>query len=115
MLDVCEGGGGGTENRARSCGSVSRIRDVISGVESSAFVKILGGGKLGGVSEGSLSEGEWIRRTGELLLILKRGRFARDGVRGETLCNRAVEGNCSKVRFEMVYLRVVESRSARFS
>jgi len=46
------GGGGGTEKRARSCGSVSRMREVISGVESSALVKIFGGGKLGGVNKG---------------------------------------------------------------
>lgn len=39
---------GGTEKRARSWGSVSRISDVMSGVERSALVKILGGGKLGG-------------------------------------------------------------------
>lgn len=37
--------GGGTEKRARSCGSVSRIREVMSGVERRALVKILGGGK----------------------------------------------------------------------
>ena len=41
------GGGGGTEKRARSCASVSRIREVISGLERRALVKILGGGKLG--------------------------------------------------------------------
>lgn len=41
-----KGAGGGTEKRARSWGSVSRIREVMSGVESMAFVKILGGGKL---------------------------------------------------------------------
>lgn len=40
------GGGGGTENRARSWGSVSRMSEVMSGVESKALVKILGGGKL---------------------------------------------------------------------
>lgn len=51
--DEAGGGGGGTEKRARSCGSVSRIREVISGVERSAFVNILGGGKLGGVVSGS--------------------------------------------------------------
>jgi hypothetical protein len=39
--------GGGTEKRARSCSSVSRIREVMSGVERRALVKILGGGKLG--------------------------------------------------------------------
>jgi hypothetical protein len=42
------GCGGGTEKRARSCGSVSRIREVISGVDRRALVKILGGGKLRG-------------------------------------------------------------------
>ena len=41
------GGGGGTEKRARSCASVSRIREVMSGFERSALVKIFGGGKLG--------------------------------------------------------------------
>ncbi len=41
------GGGGGTEKRARSCASVSRMRDVMSWLERSALVKILGGGKLG--------------------------------------------------------------------
>lgn len=40
------GGGGGTEKRARSCASVSRIREVMSWFERRAFVKILGGGKL---------------------------------------------------------------------
>ena len=39
-------GGGGTEKRARSWGSVSRIRVVMSRVERRALVKILGGGKL---------------------------------------------------------------------
>jgi hypothetical protein len=40
------GGGGGTEKRARSWASVSRISEVMSGLERSALVKILGGGKL---------------------------------------------------------------------
>lgn len=40
------GGGGGTEKRARSCGSVSRIRDVMSWFERRALVKIFGGGNL---------------------------------------------------------------------
>lgn len=44
--DVAGGGGGGTENRARSCVSVSRIRDVMSWLEMRAFVKIFGDGKL---------------------------------------------------------------------
>lgn len=44
----CEDGGG-TEKRARSWGSVSRIREVMSGVERRALVKILGGGKLVGL------------------------------------------------------------------
>jgi len=39
-------GGGGTENRARSCSSVSLIRLVISWFCNSAFVKILGGANL---------------------------------------------------------------------
>jgi hypothetical protein len=45
---VCLGaaGGGGTEKRARSCSSVSRIRLVISWFWSSAFVNILDGAKL---------------------------------------------------------------------
>jgi hypothetical protein len=42
--------GGGTEKRARSWGSVSRISKVMSCVERRALVKIFGGGKLGGVS-----------------------------------------------------------------
>lgn len=42
-------GGGGTEKRARSCASVSRIRLVMSWVCSSAFVNILGGAKLDAV------------------------------------------------------------------
>lgn len=37
---------GSTENRARSCGSVSRIKVVISRVRNIAFVNIFGGGKL---------------------------------------------------------------------
>lgn len=44
--EVTDGGGGGTENKARSWGSVSRIRDVMSVVERRALVNILGGGKL---------------------------------------------------------------------
>ncbi len=40
------GGGGGTEKRARSWASVSRMREVMSWLERSALVKILGGGKL---------------------------------------------------------------------
>jgi hypothetical protein len=43
---VAVGGGGGTEKRARSWASVSRIREVMSGLESRALVKIFGGGKL---------------------------------------------------------------------
>lgn len=39
-------GGGGTEKRARSWDSVSRIRAVISWLDRSAFVKIFGGGNL---------------------------------------------------------------------
>jgi hypothetical protein len=52
LLDVggsaCFGaaGGGGTEKRARSCASVSRIRLVISWFCNSALVNILGGAKL---------------------------------------------------------------------
>lgn len=45
---VSRGGGGGTEKRARSWGSVSRIREVMSEAERRALVKILGGGNLGG-------------------------------------------------------------------
>lgn len=40
-------GGGGTENKARSCSSVSLIRLVMSWFWSSALVKILGGANLG--------------------------------------------------------------------
>lgn len=43
---VAFGGGGGTEKRARSWASVSRIKDVMSWLERRALVKILGGGKL---------------------------------------------------------------------
>lgn len=39
-------GGGGTEKRARSCSSVSRIRLVISWFWRRAFVKIFGGANL---------------------------------------------------------------------
>lgn len=39
-------GGGGTEKRARSCASVSRIKLVISWFWRSALVNILGGAKL---------------------------------------------------------------------
>lgn len=46
-LRVVEGGGGGgTEKRARSWGSVSRMRDVMSWFERRALVKIFGGGNL---------------------------------------------------------------------
>lgn len=41
------GAGGGTEKRARSWGSVSRRREVMSWFARRAFEKILGGGKLG--------------------------------------------------------------------
>lgn len=40
------GGGAGTEKSARSWASVSRMREVMSGLERSALVNILGGGKL---------------------------------------------------------------------
>lgn len=40
------GGGGGTEKSARSCGSVSRISEVMSGEARRALVKIFGCGKL---------------------------------------------------------------------
>lgn len=40
------GGGGGTENSALSCVSVSRINEVMSWFLNRAFVNILGGGKL---------------------------------------------------------------------
>lgn len=40
------GAGAGTEKRARSWDSVSRIKAVMSWFERRAFVKILGGGKL---------------------------------------------------------------------
>lgn len=43
---VTGGGGGGTENRARSWVSVSRISEVMSWLDSRALVKILGGGNL---------------------------------------------------------------------
>jgi hypothetical protein len=44
------GGGGGTENRARSWDSVSRMREVMSSPPRRAFVKILEGGKLCGTT-----------------------------------------------------------------
>lgn len=43
---VTGGGGGGTENRARSWVSVSRINEVMSWLESRALVNIFGGGNL---------------------------------------------------------------------
>lgn len=52
------GGGGGTEKSARSWGSVSRRREVISWFERRAFVKILGGGKLLPLVSGVRTEGE---------------------------------------------------------
>jgi hypothetical protein len=62
-LRVVEGGGGGgTEKRARSCGSVSRMRDVMSWFERRALVKILGGGNLCQVSD-------WHRRKRVLLTV----------------------------------------------
>jgi hypothetical protein len=64
VLAEGRGWGGGTEKRARSCGSVSRIRSVMSEVLRSALVKTFGGGKLRGVSwdgeglgEGDVREG----------------------------------------------------------
>lgn len=42
------GGGAGTEKRVRSWASVSRMREVMSGLERRALVKIFGGGKLEG-------------------------------------------------------------------
>lgn len=46
-MEESRGGGGGTEKRARSCGSVSRIKAVMSWDARRALVKILGGGNLG--------------------------------------------------------------------
>lgn len=83
MDDEGAGCGGGTEKRARSWGSVSRIRDVISGVERRAFVNIFGGGNLGGVRRGIWGERE-IGLTGEWQLIRRRGQSARDVVLRET-------------------------------
>lgn len=40
------GGGGGTEKRARSCASVSRMRDVMSWFARRELAKIFGAGKL---------------------------------------------------------------------
>lgn len=82
-MEVVGSGGGGTEKRARSWGSVSRIRVVMSGVERRALVKILGGGKLGGVSwfwGGVEGEG----RTGALKLHRMRVGFVRGGGGGGT-------------------------------
>ena len=47
---LANGGGGGTEKSARSWTSVSRIRLVMSGLASSAFENMRGGGKLRSVS-----------------------------------------------------------------
>jgi hypothetical protein len=44
--------------------------------ERRAFVKILGGGKLGGVSIGLGNFGRGIRVTGELISTPKKERFA---------------------------------------
>jgi hypothetical protein len=60
------------------------MREVISGVESRALVKILGGGKLGGVSKG-IAVYVWDGLTGELLLTRRRARFVRGVVLGGTL------------------------------
>lgn len=49
VLAEAEAWGGGTEKRARSCGSVSLIKRVMSVVLRRALVKIFGGGKLRGV------------------------------------------------------------------
>jgi hypothetical protein len=69
-------GGGGTENRARSCSSVSRIRLVISWFCSNAFVKIFGGANLGVFSrECSGRSGE---RTAALQLMPRKAISARD-------------------------------------
>jgi hypothetical protein len=51
-------GGGGTEKRARSCASVSRIRLVMSWFCSSALVNILGGAKLDGAQNGAVGRGK---------------------------------------------------------
>jgi hypothetical protein len=69
-------GGGGTENRARSCSSVSRIRLVISWFWSNAFVKIFGGANLGRVQSYTWRKsGE---RTATLQLTPRKARFALD-------------------------------------
>lgn len=57
------GGGGGTEKRARSWASVSRRSEVMSWFARRAFVKILGGGKLGLLVEvrSGVGKGEDVR------------------------------------------------------
>lgn len=79
------GGGGGTEKRARSCDSVSRMRAVMSWGCSSALVKILGGGKLGVVlAECSLLTVEESLRTGALRWRRSRAISAPNASRGGT-------------------------------
>lgn len=51
-------GGGGTEKRARSCSSVSRIRLVISWFCSNALVNIFGGANLGQVQSKGAAQGQ---------------------------------------------------------
>lgn len=63
------GGGGGTEKSARSCDSVSRIREVMSWLDRSALVKILGAGKLGGHRQSWVLAG---RVDGDASLLRKR-------------------------------------------
>lgn len=83
----CEEGegraGGGTEKRARSWVSVSRMREVMSWFERRALVKILGGGKLGFVN---FLIGSTIRmgraRTVDCQFLDRRWRFAPDALRG---------------------------------
>lgn len=89
--EVTDGGGGGTENKARSWGSVSRIREVMSEVERRALVNILGGGKGRVAIDSEESE------------ICSRWRSRSGIVKGEWKFWGYVNGG--------VYLRVVISRS----
>src|SRR5271163_3265062 len=70
---------GSTEKSARSCGSVSRIRFVISWFPSRALVKIFGGGKLSHISGHHDQNSE--RHTADLQWLSQKDQSVQDGCR----------------------------------
>lgn len=90
-------GGGGTEKRARSCSSVSRIRLVISWFCSNALVKIFGGANLGRVQSGGVVKG---RRTyGSSAIDAEHSEIcSRWASRSVMVCNASTSGHAGATR-----------------